>query len=388
MRGIGLDIAEPETIEAALADLGHVDRLALVAVERDYNSAHDYDVARARSIVTMKLIGYTEVAHTLFPRMGAGASAVLFGGLASERPYPGSTSITTVNGAVSSLIRTLAVELAPVRFNAIHPGIISDSPAWQERKKPSRTSRSARRAGARDHRGRGRRGRLLVHEPRRERHQPRHRRRLAADLAHRRPPAAFAVSVTSETSSTEGGQMSDDEPLSRRGLLKSTVAAAASSALLAQTGAFGQAPAAETRKRFKAWISRGDGPGRTTLREATLRPIGGRQVVVRTEATNLCYSNVPAVLGLQPPAGARPSALAAAPGARRLNDMAVIQGHGGIGVVEAVGPEVRRVQVGDRVCVSGTPHCGVLLPVSARPLRHVPVPERDRRRRSRRRSQT
>ena len=38
--------------------------------------------------------------------------------------------------------------------------------------------------------------------------------------------------------------------------------------------------------------------------------------------------------------------------------MAMIQGHGGVGIVEAVGPEVRRVQVGDRVCVSGTPHCG------------------------------
>jgi NAD(P)-dependent dehydrogenase (short-subunit alcohol dehydrogenase family) len=133
-RGIGLDVANPETIEAALADIPHVDRLALVAVERDYNSARDYDIARARRIVTLKLIGYTEVAHTLYPRMGAGASAVLFGGLASERPYPGSTSITTVNGAVSSLIRTLAVELAPVRFNAIHPGIISDSPAWSDKK--------------------------------------------------------------------------------------------------------------------------------------------------------------------------------------------------------------------------------------------------------------
>jgi NAD(P)-dependent dehydrogenase (short-subunit alcohol dehydrogenase family) len=134
VRGIGLDVAEPERIEGALALLEHVDRLALVAVERDFNSAREYDIARARRIVTMKLIGYTEVAHTLYTRMGAGASAVLFGGLASERPYPGSTSITTVNGAVSSLIRTLAVELAPVRFNAIHPGIISDSPAWQEKK--------------------------------------------------------------------------------------------------------------------------------------------------------------------------------------------------------------------------------------------------------------
>jgi NAD(P)-dependent dehydrogenase (short-subunit alcohol dehydrogenase family) len=132
-RGIGLDVAEPEGIEKALENLEHVDHLALVAVERDYNSAREYDIARARRIVTMKLIGYTEVAHTLYPRMGAGASAVLFGGLASERPYPGSTSITTVNGAVSSLIRTLAVELAPVRFNAIHPGIISDSPAWRDK---------------------------------------------------------------------------------------------------------------------------------------------------------------------------------------------------------------------------------------------------------------
>jgi S-(hydroxymethyl)glutathione dehydrogenase/alcohol dehydrogenase len=78
----------------------------------------------------------------------------------------------------------------------------------------------------------------------------------------------------------------------------------------------------------------------------TLRPIGGRQVVVRTEATNLCYSNTGAVLGLGPNFGGR------------LSTMALIQGHGGVGVVEAVGPEVRRVQVGDRVCVSGTPQCG------------------------------
>jgi S-(hydroxymethyl)glutathione dehydrogenase/alcohol dehydrogenase len=154
--------------------------------------------------------------------------------------------------------------------------------------------------------------------------------------------------------------MSDERNLSRRRLLKDGAAAAAGgAALLAQVGpAFGQAPAAITQRRFRAWISRGEGPGRTTLHEATLRPISGRQVLVRTEATNLCYSNVPAVLGLRPPTPAAPSALAAPTGGRRMNDMAVIQGHGGIGIVEAVGPEVRRVQIGDRVCVSGTPHCG------------------------------
>jgi S-(hydroxymethyl)glutathione dehydrogenase/alcohol dehydrogenase len=101
-----------------------------------------------------------------------------------------------------------------------------------------------------------------------------------------------------------------------------------------------------TGRRFRGWVSRGSGRGRTTLQDLTLRPIGGRQVVVRTEATNLCYSNTGAVLGLGQNFGGR------------LNTMALIQGHGGVGVVEAVGPEVRRVQVGDRVCVSGTPQCG------------------------------
>jgi len=154
--------------------------------------------------------------------------------------------------------------------------------------------------------------------------------------------------------------------VSRRGLLKKGALAASAGALLAHPAAetlAGQAPAVITKRRFKGWISRGNGPGRTTLQELVLRPITGRQVVVRTEATNLCYSNVPAVLGYPIPtatAAAAPPASALAPpaGARRMNDMAVIQGHGGVGIVEAVGPEVRRVRVGDRVCVSGTPQCG------------------------------
>jgi S-(hydroxymethyl)glutathione dehydrogenase/alcohol dehydrogenase len=143
-------------------------------------------------------------------------------------------------------------------------------------------------------------------------------------------------------------------------LLASGAAAGGAALFAAAAPAGAQAPAVVTRRRFKAWISRGSGPGRTTIHDVVLRPIGGRQVVVRTEATNLCYSNVPAVLGLQPVpvAGAAPSPLAIGSGMRQMSDMAIVQGHGGIGFVEAVGPEVRRVRVGDRVLVSGTPQCG------------------------------
>jgi NAD(P)-dependent dehydrogenase (short-subunit alcohol dehydrogenase family) len=38
--------------------------------------------------------------------------------------------VSTVNGGVTGLVHTLAVELAPIRVNAIHPGIVGDSPYW------------------------------------------------------------------------------------------------------------------------------------------------------------------------------------------------------------------------------------------------------------------
>jgi NAD(P)-dependent dehydrogenase (short-subunit alcohol dehydrogenase family) len=129
-RGIAFDLEEPHTIAAALGDVQSVDRLALVAVDRDENTVTGYDVDRAIRLATLKLVGYTEVVHQLADRLTADASILVFGGLAKDRPYPGSTTVTTVNGAVSTLIRTLALELAPVRVNAIHPGIVGDSPYW------------------------------------------------------------------------------------------------------------------------------------------------------------------------------------------------------------------------------------------------------------------
>ena len=134
-RGLALDLAEPATIGDALADVDRVDGIVLSAVERDANSIEDYDIDRATRLVILKLVGYTEVVHTLLPRMPATAesSVVVFGGRAKDRPYPGSTTVSTVNGGVDGLVRTLALQIAPIRVNAIHPGIIGDSPFWAEK---------------------------------------------------------------------------------------------------------------------------------------------------------------------------------------------------------------------------------------------------------------
>lgn len=128
--GVGFDLADPHTIADRLADVGDVDYLVLAAIERDVNKVQEYDIDAALRLVTLKLVGYTEVIHALLPGLRDESAILMYGGLARDRPYPGSTTVTTVNGGVTSLARTLVIELAPTRVNVLHPAIVGDSPQW------------------------------------------------------------------------------------------------------------------------------------------------------------------------------------------------------------------------------------------------------------------
>ena len=121
------------------------------------------------------------------------------------------------------------------------------------------------------------------------------------------------------------------KPLSRRSLL-------GGAALAAQVAtAPGQQRAGRAGRKFRALVRYGTG---ASVQELTLVPIQPREVVVRTQASAVCYTIVGQVLS-------------------KNNAMrASIPNHSGMGVVEEVGPLVRRVQPGDRVIVPGTPQCG------------------------------
>jgi S-(hydroxymethyl)glutathione dehydrogenase/alcohol dehydrogenase len=88
---------------------------------------------------------------------------------------------------------------------------------------------------------------------------------------------------------------------------------------------------------FRAFVRHGR---EGELLDLKLRGIGPTQVVVRTRASCGCYTVVSEVL------------------VDREYQAPLIPNHSGMGIVEAVGPQVRRVRVGDRVLVSGTPWCG------------------------------
>lgn len=132
-RGLAVDLNRPHDIAAALADVGPVDRLALVAIERDMNTIANYDIDKAIRLTTLKLVGYHAVVHALKPQLSPDSSVLLFGGVAKDRPYEGSTTVSTINAGVVGMTRTLAVELAPVRVNSLHTWMIEDSPFWKDK---------------------------------------------------------------------------------------------------------------------------------------------------------------------------------------------------------------------------------------------------------------
>jgi NAD(P)-dependent dehydrogenase (short-subunit alcohol dehydrogenase family) len=133
VRGIAVDVSQPGTLRDALSDIDSVDSLVLAGMQRDQNSLREYDIDSASTLATAKVIGYTTVAHILQPRMSGSGSVLVFGGVSKDMPYPGSTTISAVNAAMVGLTATLAVEMAPIRVNAIHPGAVGDSPFWADK---------------------------------------------------------------------------------------------------------------------------------------------------------------------------------------------------------------------------------------------------------------
>lgn len=130
-RGLAIDLAQPETIASALESVTDVDNVVITAMESVPITLADFQIDAAIRSLTIKLVGYAEAVRFLHRRFRPGASVVLFGGLAKERPYPGSTMVTTFNAGLTGLVRTLAAEIAPHRVNALHPGLIGDSPKWR-----------------------------------------------------------------------------------------------------------------------------------------------------------------------------------------------------------------------------------------------------------------
>jgi NAD(P)-dependent dehydrogenase (short-subunit alcohol dehydrogenase family) len=126
-----VDLTDEASIAALGERLGAVDHVVSTASARSRGRLADLDRDAVRLSFDTKVIGPLMLAKHLAPRMNERGSFVLFSGVAAAKIAVGTMAVAITNAAADTLARSLALELAPIRVNAISPGVI-DTGAWDE----------------------------------------------------------------------------------------------------------------------------------------------------------------------------------------------------------------------------------------------------------------
>jgi len=85
---------------------------------------------RLRQAFENKVWPYLDAMGRALPKLAAEGSITLVTGLAATKPTPGLSGLAASNGALEAMVGTLALELAPIRVNAVSPGV-TETPYWQ-----------------------------------------------------------------------------------------------------------------------------------------------------------------------------------------------------------------------------------------------------------------
>ncbi|MFD8751172.1 SDR family oxidoreductase [Kitasatospora sp. NPDC059577] len=126
---LAVDLADERSIAELAARVGRFDHLVSTAAMPANGPLRDLDAADVQRAFSAKVIGPMLLAKHLADRVSGSGSFTFFSGVAAWRPAPGRTVMATTNGALAFLVQALAVEIAPVRVNAVSPGIV-DTGSW------------------------------------------------------------------------------------------------------------------------------------------------------------------------------------------------------------------------------------------------------------------
>jgi len=122
---VAADVTNDDSVTALFRHCGPVDHVVVTAAQLRSGPFKTVAMEDVRSTMEGKFWGAWRVARSA--NINAGGSLTLVSGFLSVRPRPNSAIVGAANGAIESLARSLALELAPVRVNCVSPGII-DTP--------------------------------------------------------------------------------------------------------------------------------------------------------------------------------------------------------------------------------------------------------------------
>lgn len=125
------DVSCEADVMALFSRLTRVDHVVCTAADLAgaYERLPDLDLAAMQRAVASKVYAPFLLAKHGAPRIPASGSLTVTSGIAAYRPSVRGAAVATVNAALEGLVRALAIELAPVRVNAVSPGWV-DTPIW------------------------------------------------------------------------------------------------------------------------------------------------------------------------------------------------------------------------------------------------------------------
>jgi NAD(P)-dependent dehydrogenase (short-subunit alcohol dehydrogenase family) len=128
-RGTTVDLADAASLSALADEVGAIDHLVFTAGESlEQAKLADLTAEAIVGFLQTRFIGALLSARTFAPLIRAGGSITLTTGVAGDRPGLGVLP-SAVCGAMNAATKALAVELAPLRVNAVSPGPIL-TPLW------------------------------------------------------------------------------------------------------------------------------------------------------------------------------------------------------------------------------------------------------------------
>jgi NAD(P)-dependent dehydrogenase (short-subunit alcohol dehydrogenase family) len=131
--GEAFDASDRAALDAFFARIGPIDHLILAASAGE--GAGPFAALEAGALrrgFEGKFWVHWHAAQSALPHIGEGGSITFVTAASSRKAGPGSSGLAAINGALESLARTLARELAPLRVNAVSPGVV-DSPWWADK---------------------------------------------------------------------------------------------------------------------------------------------------------------------------------------------------------------------------------------------------------------
>ncbi len=129
LTAIPADIADRAQLQHLFEQAGTLTHLVITAADLPYGPVATLTEDSMMRAVGSKITGPLTAAQLATPRMPAHGSITYTTGIAAYRPMPGGALAAITNGALESMVRALALELAPIRVNAVSPGWV-DTPIW------------------------------------------------------------------------------------------------------------------------------------------------------------------------------------------------------------------------------------------------------------------